>query len=87
MKSTKQVGEMCIRDSYTMDLNRAALLQTWRGQFADVTEMWYERGEPQLLETAGLTVPVSGQSSYAVLASNAAAWPDSSDLNLSLIHI
>lgn len=66
---------------YTMDLNRAALLQTWRGQFADVTEMWYERGEPQLLETAGLTVPVSGQSSYAVLASNAAAWPDSSDLN------
>lgn len=66
---------------YTMDLNRAALLQTWRGQFADVTEMWYERGEPQLLETAGLTVPVSGQSSYAVLANNAAAWPDSSDLN------
>ena len=66
---------------YTMDLNRAALLQTWRGQFADVTEMWYERGEPQLLETAGLTVPVSGQSSYAVLANATAAWPDSSDLN------
>ena len=66
---------------YTMDLNRAALLQAWRGQFADVTEMWYERGEPQLLETAGLTVPVSGQSSYAVLENAAAAWPDSSDLN------
>jgi hypothetical protein len=66
---------------YTMDLNRAALLQAWRGQFADVTEMWYERGEPQLLETAGLTVPISGQSSYAVLASPATAWPDSSDLN------
>ncbi len=66
---------------YTMDLNRAALLQTWRGQFADVTEMWYERGEPQLLATAGLTVPISGQSSYAVLSSSAASWPDSSDLN------
>lgn len=66
---------------YTMDLNRAALLQAWRGQFADVTEMWYERGEPQLLETAGLTVPVSGQSSYAVLPSPVTAWPDSSDLN------
>ncbi|MPR34740.1 hypothetical protein [Salmonirosea aquatica] len=66
---------------YTMDLNRAALLQTWRGQFADVTEMWYERGEPQLLETAGLTVPVSGQSSYAVLSNEATAWPDSSNLN------
>jgi hypothetical protein len=66
---------------YTMDLNRGALLQTWRGQFADVTEMWYERGEPQLLETAGLTVPVSGQSSYGALANATAVWPDSSDLN------
>jgi hypothetical protein len=66
---------------YTMDLNRGALLQGWRGQFADVTEMWYERGEPQLLSTAGLTTLVSGQSSYAMLSAPSAAWPDSSDLN------
>jgi hypothetical protein len=66
---------------YTMDLNRGALLQGWRGQFADVTEMWYERGEPQLLATAGLTVPVSGQSSYAQLDNPNAVWPDSANLN------
>lgn len=66
---------------YTLDLNRGALLQGWRGQFADVTEMWYERGEPQLLSTAGLNTMVSGQSSYAVLSTPNAAWPDSSDLN------
>ncbi len=66
---------------YTVDLNRGALLQGWRGPFADVTEMWYQRGEPQLLETAGLTVPISGHSSYAVLANAATAWPDSADLN------
>ncbi|TDB66046.1 family 16 glycoside hydrolase [Arundinibacter roseus] len=66
---------------YTLDLNRGALLQTWRGQFADVTEMWYERGEPQLLSTAGLTVPVSGQSSYAVLSDKSTAWPDSAAIN------
>lgn len=66
---------------YTIDLNRGALLQAWRGPFADVTDMWYERGEPQLLETAGLTVPISGKSSYAALSSPSAAWPDSAELN------
>jgi hypothetical protein len=66
---------------YTMDLNRGALLQAWRGQFANVTEMWYERGEPQLLFTAGLTVPVSGKSSMAILKKDNTAWPDSADVN------
>ncbi|GAB3176029.1 family 16 glycoside hydrolase [Telluribacter humicola] len=66
---------------YTMDLNRGALLQAWRGQFANVTEMWYERGEPQLLFTAGLTVPVSGKSSIAILKKDNTAWPDSADIN------
>lgn len=67
--------------NYTVDLNRGALLQAWRGQFANVTEMWYERGEPQLLFPAGLTVPVSGKSSLAVLENTNAAWPDSSNIN------
>lgn len=67
--------------NYTVDLNRGALLQAWRGQFADVTEMWYERGEPQLLFPAGLKVHVSGRSSVAVLATTNAAWPDSSNIN------
>lgn len=67
--------------SYTMDLNRGALLQAWRGRFANVTEMWYERGEPQLLEPAGLKVPVSGKSSIAVLENENAVWPDSANVN------
>ena len=66
--------------SYTMDLNRGALLQAWRGQFANVTEMWYERGEPQLLEPAGLKVPVSGKSSIAVLENEKSVWPDSANV-------
>ena len=67
--------------NYTVDLNRGALLQAWKGQFANVTEMWYQRGEPQLLYPAGLTVPVSGKSSFAILADNSTTWPDSSDIN------
>lgn len=67
--------------NYTVDLNRGALVQAWRGQFADVTEMWYERGEPQLLFPAGLKVHVSGRSSIALLGDGNAAWPDSSNIN------
>lgn len=67
--------------NYTVDLNRGALVQAWRGQFADVTEMWYERGEPQLLFPAGLKVHVSGRSSVAVLENTSVAWPDSSNIN------
>jgi hypothetical protein len=67
--------------NYTVDLNRGALIQAWRGKFADVTEMWYERGEPQLLFPAGLKVHVSGRSSLAVLDDASKAWPDSSNIN------
>ena len=67
--------------NYTVDLNRGALLQAWRGQFANVTEMWYERGEPQLLSPAGLTAQISGKSSLAVLENNNTVWPDSSNIN------
>lgn len=62
---------------YTLDLNRASLLQFWKGQFADVTEMWYERGEPQLLKPLGLTIPTKGQTDLAPLVDTAAPWPDS----------
>ncbi|QRR00403.1 family 16 glycoside hydrolase [Dyadobacter sandarakinus] len=73
--------------NYTIDLNRGALLQAWRGDFANVTEMWYERGEPQLLFPAGLNVHVSGRSSLAMLDNSNAAWPDSSNINFLGYHI
>ena len=62
---------------YTLDLNRGSLLQFWKGSFADVTEMWFERGEPQLLKPLGLTLTTKGQTDVAPLADNNAAWPDS----------
>ncbi len=66
---------------YTVDLNQMALLQVWKGGFANVTEMWYERGEPQLLETMGTTVRLPAQSGLALLAGETAAWPDSAAEN------
>lgn len=62
---------------YTMDLNQMALLQAWKGDFANVTEMWHERGEPQLLTPMGTTVILPGQSALMVLTNEETAWPDS----------
>ena len=62
---------------YTVDLDQMALLQVWKGDFANATEMWYERGEPQLLTPLGETVYMSGKTPLMVLESESAAWPDS----------
>ena len=52
---------------YSYDLNQGALLYAWRGDFADVTEMWHERGEPQILRPIGVQTKFSGKPSVAVL--------------------
>ena len=62
---------------YTVDLNQMALLQVWKGDFANTTEMWYERGEPQLLTPLGETIHLPAQTPLMVLTSESAAWPDS----------
>ncbi|WP_428654678.1 family 16 glycoside hydrolase [Runella sp.] len=63
--------------NYTLDLNRGSLLQFWKGGFANVTDMWYERGEPQLLVPMGAAITTTGQTDIAVLKDLNAAWPDS----------
>ncbi|GAB3907568.1 hypothetical protein GCM10028803_41530 [Larkinella knui] len=63
--------------NYTIDLNQGALLQVWRGQFADVTDMWYERGEPQLLKPLGTLAVLSAQNPLALMANSGQFWPDS----------
>jgi hypothetical protein len=50
---------------YAYDLNQGALLQAWRGEFANVTEMWYERGEPQTAAAMGAGVMFTGRSPLA----------------------
>ena len=62
---------------YSLDLNRGALLQFWKGGFADVTQMWYERGEPQILQPMGAAILTKGQADVAVLSDANASWPDS----------
>ncbi len=49
---------------YAFDLATGSMLKAWKGQFADVTEMWHERGEPQVLEPLGLKTEFNGKPSF-----------------------
>jgi hypothetical protein len=60
---------------YTVDLRRGGLLQFWRGEFADVTEMWYQRGQPQLLQPLAMEVETNTGLLAARLASADEAYP------------
>lgn len=41
---------------YSYDMGTCSPLYFWKGEFADVTEMWHERGEPQILEPKGMRI-------------------------------
>ncbi|MEZ0487934.1 hypothetical protein [Fibrella aquatica] len=62
---------------YAVDLSQMALLMAWKGDYADVTQMWYERGEPQLLKPLGTVIMPSPRPAMAMLSNANAAWPDS----------
>lgn len=63
--------------NYAYDLKQGALLQVWKGEFIDVTEMWKDRGEPQLAKPLGTVLALSGAPALAALADKDAPWPDS----------
>jgi len=63
--------------NFSYDLKQGALLQVWRGDFLDVTEMWHERGEPQLAKPRGSLLVMSDAPALAVLTEAGTAWPDS----------
>lgn len=64
---------------YMLDLNQGAPLYYWRGDFADVTEMWFERGEPQLFKPKGLLNKSFGKPNVFQLKNIADSSPDSLD--------
>ena len=46
---------------FSFDLSTASLLYAWKGKFADLTEMWFERGEPQILMPMGQSIAFLGK--------------------------
>lgn len=60
---------------YTYDLEEGTLLQAWRGEFADVTDMWVGRGHSQLLVPGNASIQATAGIAVATLASVEASWP------------
>ena len=65
--------------NYSYDMKTGGLFQVWRGQFADATDLWYERGEPyQRIVPMGSVIVLSDAPAIAVLNDlQTTAWPDS----------
>ncbi len=46
--------------NYSYNLLQGALLQVWKTDFLNVTDMWYQRGEPQIATPMGSTIVLDG---------------------------
>ncbi len=62
---------------YSYDLHEGALLKCWKGGFGDVTDMWQDRGEPQLLHPLNAAIALCAGTPVAALQNEQAAWPAS----------
>lgn len=45
---------------YSYDLLQGGILQVWKGEFLNTTDMWYERGEPQTASALGAAIVLKG---------------------------
>lgn len=61
---------------YSVDLKNGALLQAWRGAFADTYEMWVGRGEPQVMRPLGVALYFDESPQWAELSSAKDPWPE-----------
>ncbi|NJC25244.1 PA14 domain-containing protein [Neolewinella antarctica] len=62
---------------YSVDLQTGSLLQVWRGDFADVRDMWAGRGPKQIITPLGVTTTFDGDRQWT--EDPDAPWPGRSD--------
>jgi hypothetical protein len=68
---------------FSYDLNQMCLLQAWKGRFLNTTEMWHERGEPQVASPMGVAVQVGGFSHWGKMGT---PLKDSLDVEKELLY-
>lgn len=71
---------------YSLDLQTDALLQAWRGGFADTHDMWDGRGEPQVMRPLGQILPFDGTPQWGWLEADDDPWPDTLAKKLAFQH-
>jgi len=64
---------------FSYDLNQAGLITCWRGAFLNVTDMWYERGEPQVASPLGAPMKLENRCPLAIVIDTQSVLPDSLD--------
>ncbi len=78
-KDKKETHALSVGDPsnihYSYDLVDGTLLRAWRGDFADVTNMWQNRGQSQLLMARNATVEFDDGVPFAELSSESGKWP------------
>ncbi|MFS4467353.1 family 16 glycoside hydrolase [Maribacter sp. 2210JD10-5] len=67
---------------YTYDLNTGSLLKIWKGNFANVTEMWQGRGIEQVLVPQSVSSEITENIIAAQLESNEAIYPEGLPTNI-----
>ena len=72
---------------YSLDLQNGALLRAWKGEFANVGEMWIGRGEPQVMTPLGQGFDLDGAPQWASLKDPQTPWPDSLATDAAFRHI
>lgn len=72
---------------YSLDLQNGALLQVWRGDFADTHDMWTDRGEPQVMRPLGPTISFEGTPQWADLSGDGDEWPAAAAENAGFHHV
>ena len=79
-KGTKKTHALTVGDPsgihYSYDLRDGTLLKSWRGDFADVTNMWVGRGESQTLLPENAAAEFSEGVPVAQLSNADGAWPE-----------
>ncbi len=61
---------------YSYDLNEGTLISCWKGSFADVTQMWVNRGHEQLLQPLNTTVETTPGVPIAQISEATTLWAD-----------
>ncbi len=60
---------------FAYDLAQGTLLAVWRGGFADVTDLWRDRGIEQTARPTGSVLALDGRPAVASLGMASAPWP------------
>ncbi|MEM6964060.1 MAG: family 16 glycoside hydrolase [Bacteroidota bacterium] len=63
--------------NYSCDLSEGSILRLWKGDFLDVTNMWYQRGEPQTSEPLNAFIEGTTGVAVAQLSHPDSAWTSS----------